>query len=508
MISVDPIQVVVFLALSSLVAFLTWRHCRKAAPSSDSGKEYFLAGNGLNWVLVAGSITLTNINTDTIVGWNGNQMLLITWWEFSAVIGLLLLAWIFLPIYYHYKCTTVTELLERRYNNPHIRGTVAAIFLLGDVLIFLPVMLYTSSLLLKGMFGLNLPLPLIACFTAAVGAAYAIFGGLRAVAFCDTYNGVIVLGMAMLVTVLSLNAVGWDLSGIPSERLTMIGAADSVLPWQTLLTGMVFTQLYYWSTNQTITQRALAAPSVREARKGVHAAAVIRLLIVPPMIAIPGICAFKLYGKLGDATYGHLVQNLLPHWLLGIFATAMFGAVISSYTATLNSAATLAVCDLHELYFKFTTRLRTLGVWLSVLFAIVSVALVPAYMNAGSIIQLIQQLLGLFSMPILSAFITGLLFRNVDARAVIATIIFGAAFYGALSFGWPALQQSMPSLPKPPHFLHLMAVTEIACIAFALATNRVVFGKRASFLLRDPEVRAQLAAIWQQSSGSSSSSKG
>ncbi|HEY0944921.1 MAG TPA: SLC5 family protein, partial [Opitutaceae bacterium] len=436
------------------------------------------------------------INTDTIIGWNGNQMLLITWWEFSAVIGLLLLAWVFIPVYYHYKCTTVTELLERRYNNPHIRGTVAAIFLLGDVLIFLPVMLYTSSLLIKAMFGLTIPLPTIAMFTATVGAAYAVFGGLRAVAFCDTYNGVIVLGMAILITALSLNAAGWDLSGVPSERLTMIGGGDSVLPWKTLLTGMVFTQLYYWSTNQTITQRALAAPSVREARKGIYAAAAIRMLIVPPIIALPGVCAFKLYGKLGDQTYGNLVNQLLPTWLLGIFATAMFGAVISSFTATLNSAATLAVCDLHELYFKFTTKVRTLGVWCTVAFAIIAVALVPAYMNAGSIIQLIQQLLGLFSMPILSAFITGLLFRNVDARAVISTIIFGAALYGALSFGWPALCKINPDLPTPPHFLHLMAVTEVACIAFALALNRVAFGRRASFLLADREARLRLRTMW------------
>ncbi|MGC4073926.1 MAG: sodium/solute symporter [Nibricoccus sp.] len=500
MASIDLIQLSIFFGLTAFVAFLTWRHCRRAPQSADDSKEYFLAGNSLNWVLIAGSITLTNINTDTIVGWNGNQMLLITWWEFSAVIGLLLLAWIFIPVYYHYKCTTVTELLERRYNNPHIRGTVAVIFLIGDVLIFLPVMLYTSSLLIKAMFGLDIPLPAIAAFTAAVGAAYAILGGLRAVAFCDTYNGVIVLGMAVLITVLSLNAVGWDLSDIPKERLTLIGSDESVLPWKTLLTGMIFTQLYYWSTNQTITQRALAAPSVREARKGVYAAAVIRLLIIPPIIAIPGVCAFKLYGGLGDETYGHIVHHLLPRWLLGIFATAMFGAVISSFTATLNSAATLAVCDVHALYFNFTKKVRTLGVWLTLAFAIIAVALVPAFMNAVSIIQLIQQLLGLFSMPILSAFITGLLFRNVDARAVIGTIIFGAVFYGALSFGWPVLHKEGHVMSKPPHFLHLMFITELACIFFALGINRVCFGRRASFLLADPQARQKLSALWSQSS--------
>jgi SSS family solute:Na+ symporter len=486
------VQILVFFALTGLVAFLTWRHCRNATKAQSDTKEYFLANSGLNWVLIAGSITLTNINTDTMVGWNGNQMLLITWWELSAVVGLVFLAKVFVPIYYKYKCTTVTELLERRYDNKSIRVTVATIFLLGDVLIFMPIMLYTSSLLIKTMFGLPFPLVTIALFTAAVGATYAILGGLRAVAFCDTYNGVIVLGMAILVTVLALNAVHWDFSGIPHERLTMIGGPDSFLPWQTLFTGMIFSQLYYWSTNQTITQRALAAPSIREAQKGVYAAAIIRLLIIPPVIAIPGICAFKLYGKLGDATYGHIVHELMPQWLLGTFAAAMFGAVISSYTATLNSAATLFFCDI----FAWTTGpIRRRSTFLQIGFALISIALVPAYMQAESIIQLIQQLIGLFSMPILAAFITGLLFRNVEARAVIGTIIFGALLYAALTFGWPMLHSHYASIPKPPHFLHLMFVTVWACVGFALSVNRLVFSRRAEFELKTRESWRQAFAV-------------
>ncbi len=129
------IQILVFFGLTGLVALLTWRHCRNATRATSDTKEYFLANSGLNWVLIAGSITLTNINTDTMVGWNGNQMLLITWWELSAVVGLLLLAKVFVPIYYKYKCTTVTELLERRYHDKNIRVTVATIFLLGNAIV-------------------------------------------------------------------------------------------------------------------------------------------------------------------------------------------------------------------------------------------------------------------------------------------------------------------------------------------------------------------------------------
>ena len=113
------------------------------------------------------------------------------------------------------------------------------------------------------------------------------------------------------MTLIALNAIGWDFSGIPKERLTLIGAPDSDIPFATLFTGMIFIQMFYWSTNQTITQRAMASPSVGEAQKGILGAAAIRLLIIPPIIVLPGIVAFKLYGDIGDATYGRLVGWLL-----------------------------------------------------------------------------------------------------------------------------------------------------------------------------------------------------
>ncbi len=482
------IQIGVFLALNALVGVITWLHCRKADRSANEAKEYFLASGGLNWAFIAGSITLTNINTDTFVGMNGPQALIMVVWELSGFVGLLLLAKIFVPLYYKYQCTTVTELLERRYNNQHIRATVSAIFLLGDVLIFLPIMLYTSSLLIKTMFGLDLPIIVLSAAVGAVGAAYAIGGGLRAVAISDTYTGVVVLGMALLVTVLALNAVHWDLSGLPPERMTLLGGPDSAIPWPTLLTGMIFSQLFYWSTNQTITQRALAAPSIREAKKGVYAAAAVRLLIIPPIVVIPGLCAYKLYGALPhDGAYGHIVAQLLPHWLLGAFAAAMFGAVMTSYNATLNSSAALYVCDIHQKYFNPDVNVRRVSTWLQMGFALFSIAMVPAYAQSQGIMQTIQALIGLFSMPILSAFIIGLLFRNVDARAVIATIIFGSAFYALFAFAWPALHAANPGVPVPWHFLHSMALTVWVCIAFALALNRFGFGKKAAFELKTRE---------------------
>jgi SSS family solute:Na+ symporter len=483
------IQLSVFLGLTALVALATWLHCRKASRSTDNARDYFLAGGGLNWVFIGGTITLTNISTDTFIGMSGSQTLNIVWWEISGAVGLVLLAKIFLPIYYRYNCTTVTELLERRYNNKHIRATVALVFLIGNIFLFLPAMLYTSGLVMKSMFGLGDTLLglnsilTIGIAVAVVGAIYAIFGGLRAVAISDTYCGVIVLGLGGALVFFALNAIEWNFSGIPAERLQLFGGPDAPIPWPTLLTGMVFCQLFYWSTNQTITQRALAAPSLREARKGIYLALFLRAPFIPAMVVIPGLVAYKLYGPIGDASYGRLVREILPHWLSGAFAAAMFAAVVSSYNSVLNSSAALYVCDLHQRYLRpGRTSPGRLGMIASTAIAIVSVFLIPLYIGADSIMATIQQVLGLFSMPILSAFIVGLLFRNVDARAVIATIAFGAALYAALTFGWEHLHALHPaSVPRPWHFLHAMGITVPACTAFALALNRLLFRRHAVF---------------------------
>ncbi|MDG3087556.1 SLC5 family protein [Vibrio hannami] len=467
------IQLAVFFGLTALVGYLTYKKCAEAGPRGEGAKDYFLAGGGLSWVFIAGSITLTNLSTDQLVGMNGNQMALLALWELCGFIGLLILAKVFVPIYYKYNCTTTTELLERRYNNKHIRATVGTLFLLGNIFIYLPAMLYGGALFMQSMFNVEIGLMPLAIMFAVVGSAYAIFGGLRAVAVSDTFSGVGLLAMALLIVFLALNAIDFDFSGIPQERLTLIGGPDSPIPWPTLLTGMLFIQIYYWSTNQTITQRAMAAETVKEAQKGVLAAACIRILIVPAIVIIPGIVSYKLYGDIGDAAYGRIVGELLPSWLSGAFAAVMAAAVLTSFNSVLNSSAALYVCDIHQKYFNEEPNVKRLNNIVSLSFVVIALLLVPAFATADSLINLLQQLNGLLSMPILSAFITGLLFKNVRAESVILSVVFGTSLYGYFTFG---------SAPFGLHYIHLMAVTLIACVVFALVTNKVVFKQNAKFV--------------------------
>jgi len=488
----SAVQVGIFFALTALIAGLTyWQvHGRGRDHAHATAKELFLAGGGLSWLFVAGSITLTNLSTEQLVGNNGNQMLLLAWWELAGFCGLLILAIVFVPIYYRNNCTTVTELLERRYNGGSIRTVISMLFLAGNILIYLPAALYSGSLFLKTMFGAPWPLIWFAAPMAVIAAVYTITGGLRAVAVMDTFSGIGVLGIALLIVVLSLAAVHFDLSGVPAERISLIGSNSSPIPFHTLFTGMVFIQIFYWSTNQNITQKAMTAPTVHEAQKGVFAAAVVRILIVPAIVVVPGVVAYKLFGHLGDQSYGRIVARVLPTWLSGAFAAMMAAAVIAHTAAILNSSVALYSVDFHA---KFIGKARSpwnLAAWASAAMTVTSIALVPVFQNATSIINLLQQLNGLLSMPILSAFIAGLLFRNVDARAAIAGLIWGVAVYAVHNFVLYAPGVVYPGETVYQHFglpwLHyidVMLLVLVSSVAVSLAVNRLVFDRRAHFIL-------------------------
>ena len=139
-------QVLVCIAITAFIGIATWLKVRQAKAHDGSSKDVFLAGGGLSWVFIAGSITLTNLSTDQLVGMNGNQMALLAWWEICGFFGLLILAYVFVPIYYRNNCTTVTELLEKRYHGKSIRTLISALFVLGNVLIYLPAALYSGAL--------------------------------------------------------------------------------------------------------------------------------------------------------------------------------------------------------------------------------------------------------------------------------------------------------------------------------------------------------------------------
>ncbi|AZQ12278.1 SLC5 family protein [Shewanella khirikhana] len=498
--NINLLQLGIFIGLTALVALFTYIKCRNVPRDPSDSRDYFLAGGTLSWVFVAGSIMLTNISAEQIVGMNGAQTLLVAWWEIAAALGLLILAHWLIPMYYRYRCTTTTELLEHRFRDPHIRAMVSVLFMFGYMFILLPVVLYTGALFMQSMFHVNffgdtqmlnaaaegmscvaaddsfacipqssqrLTTLVIAALFAVVGSLYAIFGGLRAIAISDTFNGIGLLVMGTLVSLLAMETIGWNFEGIPAERLTLIGSDQSDIPWHTLFTGMIFIQIFYWGTNMVITQRALAAKNVREAQKGLYAAVAMKLLI-PLIVVLPGIAAYKLYGDIGDKAYGVIVAEVLPPWLSGAFAAVMAGAVLSTFNSCLNSASALYTLDVHQKYFNAKVCVKAMGQRVALIFAVVSVLLVPIYQNADSIIALLQKLNGLYSMPVMAAFLVAMLFDNVRGLAVRIGLVSGVITYAVFTFVW-----------SPLHYIHLMFITLVVAVAVTLIVNRLLPGDTA-----------------------------
>ena len=225
---------------------------------------------------------------------------------------------------------------------------------------------------------------------------------------------------------------------------------------------MVFAHIFYWGTNMLIAQRALAAKDIREAQKGIYAAAVLKFL-TPFIVILPGIIAFKLYGDIDDNAYGRLVGDVLPPWLAGAFAAAITGAVLSSYNAGLNSAAALYTVDLHLPMVNPKADGKRIGQVVQLVFMLVSLAMVPLYQNATSIIGTLQQLNGLYSMPVLASFIVAIFVRGANAKAIRIALVFGVALYAMFTFAW-----------TPLHYLHLMFITLVATILVAVGLSRLM----------------------------------
>ena len=172
------------------------------------------------------------------------------------------------------------------------------------------------------------------------------------------------------------------------EKFKVKGEVDSFIPFGTIFTGMMIAQMYYWGTNQTITQRAMAAPNVKEAQKGIYAAAAIRVVLIPAMIVVPGLVSYNLFGDIGDAAYGRIVGEVLPSWLSGVFAAALAAAVLSTFNSQINSSAAMYVCDIHERYINPKPKVAKLSAIFSFILVAISLSLVPVFAKADSIIKI------------------------------------------------------------------------------------------------------------------------
>ena len=451
----NTISIISFIVATGAVAFFTVRIVRGMKKSDNATEEYFTGGRALAWPVVAGSLLLTNLSTEQLVGLNGavfgDKALVGIAWEALAAFAMIATALIFLPKYLASGFTTTPAFLEKRFDKT-TRSMVSGLFLFGYVTVLLPVVLYTGSLAMIGMVDLNIPLWLVVATIGSLGSAYAIFGGLKSVAVSDTINGIGLLVGGLAIPVLALVALGdgsfflglSTLFNTNPEYLAVMtqtnvdGNVVSV-PWPTLLTGMMFIQVFYWSTNQVIVQRAMAAKSLAEGQKGVLFASAMKL-VGPLMLCLPGIIALHMTDLTidkQDQVYGAIVRHILPDWSLGLFAAVLMGSILSSFNSALNSASTLFSLQFYSGYINKNAsgeQIVKIGKYFGIGLAVASIMIAPILDQMQSIFEYLQKVNGLYSVPIIGIFMLGIGTKHVPAIAAKIGMIVGMAFYAFFTF--------------------------------------------------------------------------
>jgi SSS family solute:Na+ symporter len=437
-----------FLFFTGLVAALTWWLTRRDDHATSTG--YFLGGRSLTWPLIAGSLLLTNLSTEQMVGLNGAAFMhgfAVMVWEVVAVVALVCMALFFLPRFLRSGVSTVPEYLEIRFDR-QTQIITNLIFLVAYAVILLPIILYTGATGLIGILDVQRILGLeshaqtlwiIVWVVGIIGSVYALFGGLRTVAVSDTINGVGLLAGGLMIAWFGLDALGEGdivagigaLSAGNPGRFNSIGDADSGVPFGTVFSGILLLHMFYWTTNQQIIQRTFGAKSLAEGQKGVLATGLLKL-IGPVYLVIPGLIAFALFAGQdikADHSYGMLVNQVLPTPLAGFFAAVMTGAILSSYNSALNSTCTLFSLGLYRRVINRNATNQQIvrsGKIFGWMLALFSMSLAPLLLGQESIFAYLQKMNGLYFIPILAVVLVGMLTRRVPPIAAKAAL--GAGF--------------------------------------------------------------------------------
>jgi len=445
----------IFLAfIFAVVAFSMYKSRRE-----ENSEDYFLAGRGLKWYLIGFSIVAANISTEQFVGMSGqgagNVGLAVSGYQLLGAVTIVFVALFFLPRFLRSGIYTMPEYLEYRYNS-FARGLMAFYTMVIYVGVTITAVLYSGGLTLHTVFDMNMVNAV--WLIGIIAALYTAWGGLKAVAYADLFQGSGLLIGGLLTLVLGFIAVGGPASFFEAnaDRLHMVLPADHPeIPWTALLIGLWIPNFYYCGLNQFIVQRTLAAKSLRQGQLGIIFAAALWLL-VPFAIVIPGIMAVQLYGTelaTPDKAYPMLIRNLVPVGLRGFIFAALSGAVISSLASMLNSASTIFTMDLYKRYWKKDVSQKSLvsiGRVMTIIFVIIGCFVAPQLANPKfkGIFHYIQEFQGYISPGILAAFVFGFVVKRAPASAGVTALLLTVPVYGFLQWQFSDIA-----------FLNRMAIT-------------------------------------------------
>ena len=476
-------DIIVVLIYATTLFFLAQWVSREKGGHQKNARDYFLAGSSLPWWAIGASLIAANISAEQIIGMSGSGYAIglgIASYEWMAAITLILVGKFLLPIFLKHGIYTMPQFLEQRYD--HSVRMVMAFFWLGVyIFVNLTSILWLGALAIQTVAGVELLYGMVILGTFAT--SYSLYGGLKAVAFTDIVQVVLlVLGGIFIVWIL-LDKVSEGAGIVAGFNVLMVNAPQKFdmilspdnpnyvsLPGLSVLVGgMWIMNLSYWGFNQYIIQRALAAKSIREAQKGIAFAAFLKLF-VPVIVVLPGIAMFVLSPDLDSPDQAYpAAMTLLPSGIKGLVFAALLAAIVSSLASMINSISTIFTMDIYASFVSSEKQRNPVVVGRVVAIFAMAIAMIcakPLLGNFDQAFQYIQEFTGFFTPGIVVIFLLGMFWKKTTATGALAAAI-GSAF---LSF---VLKMTQPGLP----FIDRVGLVFLLCAIVAIVVS-IIQGSR------------------------------
>jgi SSS family solute:Na+ symporter len=448
----------------------------------DTPDDYFLANRNLAWFIVGASIFASNIGSEHLVGLAGSGAtdgVAMAHYELHAWC-LLMLGWVFVPFYMRSRVYTMPEFLEKRFS-PASRMVLTVISLVGYILTKIAVGIFAGGIVFSTLLpdvGLHIGGFTLDSFwigsivVVLLTGVYTVAGGMRAVAYTEALQTLILILGSGLLTLFGLSKLGgWHAfrMALPSDMFNLWkpliphgvqGTWAPVIephrlawyfnghyPWLGMLFCAPIIGLWYWCTDQYIVQRALGAADETQARRGSIFAGCLKILPVFIFI-IPGMIALALartgqYGQLStmvdstgkvipavaQAAFPMMVMTILPVGVRGIVVAGLLAALMSSLAGVFNASSTLFTMDLYSRFRPRATQhqLVWIGRVATTIMVIIGLAWIPAIQGARGLYEYLQGVQGYLAPPIFTVFFLGVFLKRMNAKGCLSALIVGFA---------------------------------------------------------------------------------
>lgn len=445
-------------------------------------QQYFLAGRSLGWFTVGAAVFTSNISTLHLVGLaagGARDGLVIGNFEWMACFTLILLALLFAPFYVRSRIQTLPEFMERRYG-PQARTCLALIGLIGALLIHIGISLYAAARLFESFLGVP---PLLTIITLSLFTViYTAVGGLRAVMLTESIQVCLLLGGAILVTVLALRALAplgitdWASlrQAVAPGQLSMLQPVHDAqgrlngYSWLSVLLGYPILGIWYWCADQTHVQRVLGAKDLRAGQNGALFAGFLKITPVFLMV-LPGVAGSALWqhhllqlpaGPDYNGMLPALINALVPEGLKGLLAASMAAALMSCMAAALNSCATLISLDMVGRWRPGTSQAQLVRIGRVATAAIMVLAMLWSTQGDqfGTIFEAINKIPMTFAPAVTTLFVLGVLWKRGNYQGALCTFYVGTLL-GVVYFvlDLPSIGRVLLHLPATVTFVGLVS---------------------------------------------------